>query len=216
MTERPGQGYETGPVASGESPGGDRWVESWRYPNNERDLAQRLGSDDHSDGNSKSQEGRTTPLGSARVNKATKKENRKRELAEREKQRRMDLANAFDELQEFLAKIEPRGDLDGMGGNPRKRPPSPEPETLGMNRLDLIGRTIDTLRRLYEENMHFKQGGGPVLGKVAAKDQVSLKGGEDGFFVGTLVAHSCGLFPISLGGACHGSYPFDNSKWGAP
>lgn len=89
----------------------------------------------------------------------TKKSERKRQ---REKQRRSDLANAFDELGALMAKIEPE-DLDDSGNSrKRKRGKSTDShdadqgDSSGMTRLDLIGRTIETIRRLHRENAELK------------------------------------------------------------
>jgi hypothetical protein len=89
----------------------------------------------------------------------SKKSERKRQ---REKQRRFDLANAFDELALLLGRIEPE-DLDSSSGSrKRKKRNGDEPDidpadAAGMTRLDLIGRTILAIRRLHGENHELKQ-----------------------------------------------------------
>lgn len=89
----------------------------------------------------------------------SKKSERKRQ---REKQRRFDLANAFDELAALLSRIEPE-DLDAsQNSRRRKKKNSEEPEldpadAAGMTRLDLIGRTIDAIGRLHRENLELRQ-----------------------------------------------------------
>jgi hypothetical protein len=109
----------------------------------------------------------------------SKKSERKRQ---REKQRRFDLANAFDELASLLARTEPE-DLDSSSGSrKRKKRNADESEidpadAAGMTRLDLIGRTIDAIRRLHNENLELRQelehqrrsrGGGSGDDKVSA------------------------------------------------
>ena len=81
---------------------------------------------------------------------------------QREKQRRNDLANAFDELAALLCKIEP-DDAEGPGSRRKQRKRSgadvSEPESgdaAGMTRLDLIGRSVETLGRLHKENVDLK------------------------------------------------------------
>lgn len=92
----------------------------------------------------------------------TKKTERKRQ---REKQRRFDLTNAFDELATVLSKIEP-GDTDlHVSGTKKKRKRSigdatdnGDGETSGMTRLDLIGRTVDILKKLHADNRELRSG----------------------------------------------------------
>lgn len=91
----------------------------------------------------------------------SKKSERKRQ---REKQRRFDLANAFDELATLLSRLEPE-ELDSSSNSrkQRKRKNSTDEAELdpadaaGMTRLDLIGRTIDSIRRLHRENLELRQ-----------------------------------------------------------
>lgn len=89
-----------------------------------------------------------------------KKSERKRQ---REKQRRSDLASAFDELSSLLAKAENEGQPDEGKRGGRKRRSSVgdssdvhSVEASGMTRLDIIGRTIETMRRLIQENSDLK------------------------------------------------------------
>lgn len=93
----------------------------------------------------------------------TKKSERKRQ---REKQRRSDLASAFEELASLLSEIEPEEDVGGGRTKKSRRRSGPgeaparevdQLEALGMTRLDLIGRTIETLRRLHRENSDLRQ-----------------------------------------------------------
>ena len=89
-----------------------------------------------------------------------RKSERKRQ---REKQRRSDLANAFDELAALLFKIEP-DDAEGPGSRRKQRRRSgatdvseaESGDAAGITRLDLIGRTVETLRRLHKENIELK------------------------------------------------------------
>lgn len=90
----------------------------------------------------------------------SKKSERKRQ---REKQRRSDLANAFDELANLLSRIEP-DDLDASSNSRRRRRRNSaddgaeaDADAAGMTRLDLIGRTVDALRRLHRENAELRQ-----------------------------------------------------------
>jgi len=86
-----------------------------------------------------------------------KKSERKRQ---RERQRRYDLANAFEELGSLLSEIEPE---EADGHRRRRRRSSAgdaseaDPDSSGMTRLDLIGRGIEALRRLYRENAELKR-----------------------------------------------------------
>jgi hypothetical protein len=93
----------------------------------------------------------------------SKKSERKRQ---RERQRRSDLANAFDELSSLLADIEP--DDSDSGSNRRRRRKSEggaistadldqAADNSGMTRLDLIGRSVEALRRLHGENTELKR-----------------------------------------------------------
>jgi len=92
----------------------------------------------------------------------SKKSERKRQ---REKQRRSDLASAFDELAALLSRIDP-DDMDASSNSKKQRrrrsssgeaAAEPELDTSGMTRLDLIGRAIETLRKIYRENTELRQ-----------------------------------------------------------
>lgn len=77
-----------------------------------------------------------------------KRSERKRQ---REKQRRFDLSNAFDELAAFIVQVEPEAaeaDLDGK----KKRRKSEGEDSSGITRLDLIGRALQIMKRLHHEN----------------------------------------------------------------
>jgi len=101
---------------------------------------------------------------------STKRTERKRQ---REKQRRFDLTNAFDELATVLSRIEPE-DAEVLSGKKKKRrssvgdgteqgegtsqEASGAGETTGMTRLDLVVRTIDMLKKLQSQNSELKNG----------------------------------------------------------
>jgi hypothetical protein len=160
--------YARGPPVGTGQPHPANWTgNNWGY-DRERQTVQPIGPNELIN-SGKAERGRE----SAPTNRSAKQQQRRRELAEREKQRRMDLANAFDELAAMLSKIEPDPNEEEeeeeeevvKGTKRRKKAPVNEAEadTLGMNRLDLIGRTIDTLRRLHEENTDLKEH--PMPGK---------------------------------------------------
>lgn len=78
--------------------------------------------------------------------------NRSERKRQREKQRRSDLSNAFDELSAFIAEIEP-DPVDNDGDSKKKRKKSGDGDDPGgITRLDLIGRAIKIMRRLNAEN----------------------------------------------------------------
>jgi hypothetical protein len=162
--------YVRAPVGNGQ-PQPPNWAGNWGY-DRERELVQQIGPNEHNS-SGKAERGSAPQRG----DRSAKQQQRRRELAEREKQRRMDLANAFDELAAMLSKIEPNEEEEEEeivnGNKRRKKGPVSETEadTLGMNRLDLIGRTIDTLRRLHEENTDLKEH--PMPGK--GEEEVSRK-----------------------------------------
>jgi hypothetical protein len=165
MTERVAERrYVRAPLGNGQAHPSN-WAGNWGY-DRERELVQQTGTNEHN--NADKAERESVPQ---RGDRSVKQQQRRRELAEREKQRRTDLANAFDELAAMLSKIEPCEEEEEeeeqiVNGNKRKKKGAiseTEADTLGMNRLDLIGRTIDTLRRLHEENTDLK--GHPMTGK---------------------------------------------------
>lgn len=88
----------------------------------------------------------------------------------REKQRRSDLSNAFDELAAFIVQVEPGSNEDDSDKKNKKRKSSDGGEdSAGITRLDLIGRALRIMKRLYRENEERKRiiatiegrGGGP-------------------------------------------------------
>jgi ferric-dicitrate binding protein FerR (iron transport regulator) len=128
---------------------------------------------------------------------STKKSERKRQ---REKQRRTDLANAFEELIQLLQQVNPdeaeaanhqntkkkrrrsSGDAAGAGGAAGNNTAGGggggdfdgTGELSGMTRLDVIGRTIDTLRRIHGENMNLRRAI-EKRGSTNPDDKVSLR-----------------------------------------
>jgi hypothetical protein len=87
---------------------------------------------------------------------SNKRSERKRR---REKQRRSDLSNAFDELAAFIVQVEPSNTDDGgtdRKGKKRKSSDGGE-DSSGITRLDLIGRALRIMKRLYRENEERKR-----------------------------------------------------------
>lgn len=87
-----------------------------------------------------------------------KKTERKRE---REKQRRGDLSNAFDELAAVLSRIEP-DEADRASTSNKKRKKSigeaGDGDASGTTRLDLVVRTVDILKKLHADNVDLRHG----------------------------------------------------------
>lgn len=96
--------------------------------------------------------------GSPIEDEESKKSERKRQ---RERQRRFDLANAFDELATLLAQVDPEQEMDSPGRRRRRKGSmdmeAESSEGTGTTRLDLIGRSIDYIRRLSDENEELKK-----------------------------------------------------------
>ena len=91
---------------------------------------------------------------------ATERSERKRQ---REKQRRSDLASAFDVLANILLEVEPGTDQEGVGQDGRKSSvhdsgelDHADPAGQTITRLDLIGETVEAIRRLHTENTKLK------------------------------------------------------------
>lgn len=82
-----------------------------------------------------------------------KRSERKRQ---REKQRRSDLSNAFEELATMIVTIEPES-ADQDSDNKKKRKKSEGDDISGITRLDLIGRAVRIMRRLHAENEERKR-----------------------------------------------------------
>jgi len=87
---------------------------------------------------------------------SNKRSERKRR---REKQRRSDLSNAFDELAAFIVQVEPgNGEDDESEKKSKKRKSSDGGEdSSGITRLDLIGRALRIMKRMYRENEERKR-----------------------------------------------------------
>jgi len=109
----------------------------------------------------------------------SKKSERKRQ---RERQRRFDLANAFDELASILAQVDPDDPENASNRQRRRRKSGVEPADLdnadntGTTRLDLIGRSVEALRRLHQENTELKRL--VEQQREGREDKVSEKGGS--------------------------------------
>lgn len=109
-----------------------------------------------------SMEDEDAPGGSEDPEMLVGKSERKRQ---REKQRRSDLANAFDELNSLLTRVDPEESETSQSKSRRRRKSvgdsseadQPSAEASGLTRLDLIGRTIETIKKLHQENMELRQ-----------------------------------------------------------
>lgn len=91
----------------------------------------------------------------------SKKSERKRQ---RERQRRYDLANAFDELASLLSEIEDGSDASAQHRRRRRKSQGggdaadmDQSDSSGMTRLDLIGRSVEAMRKLHRENIELKR-----------------------------------------------------------
>jgi len=86
---------------------------------------------------------------------SNKRSERKRR---REKQRRSDLSSAFDELAAFIVQVEPSNTDNSTDKKGKKRKSSDGGEdSSGITRLDLIGRALRIMKRLYRENEERKR-----------------------------------------------------------
>ena len=103
---------------------------------------------------------------------SNKRSERKRR---REKQRRSDLSNAFDELAAFIVQVEPGVGEDDTDKKGKKRKSSDGGEdSAGITRLDLIGRALRIMKRLYRENEERKRVIAAIEGRGGgANDNVS-------------------------------------------
>jgi len=104
---------------------------------------------------------------------SNKRSERKRR---REKQRRSDLSNAFDELAAFIVQVEPgNGEDDESEKKSKKRKSSDGGEdSSGITRLDLIGRALRIMKRMYRENEERKRVISTIEGRGgASNDNVS-------------------------------------------
>jgi Helix-loop-helix DNA-binding domain len=75
----------------------------------------------------------------------------------RERQRRSDLASAFEELATLVAQIDPEEEDGDTRGKRGRRKSDDPPDVDSMTRLDLIGRTTGVLRRLQRENADLRR-----------------------------------------------------------
>jgi hypothetical protein len=80
---------------------------------------------------------------------SNKRSERKRR---REKQRRSDLSNAFDELAAFIFQVEPGSEDDTDKKGKKRKASDAGEDSAGITRLDLIGRALRIMKRLYREN----------------------------------------------------------------
>ena len=110
---------------------------------------------------------------------AAERSERKRQ---REKQRRSDLASAFDVLANILLQIEPRSDEAGIGQEGRKSSVQDSGETdhsdsggQNITRLDLIGETVEAIRRLHSENTKLKSALMARGGQVALEEALQVR-----------------------------------------
>lgn len=79
---------------------------------------------------------------------------------ERERQRRSDLANAFEELSLMLDQIDPESNGDESGkakSQARITDTEAAESTGGLSRIDLLARTMDVLRHLKDENTRLQK-----------------------------------------------------------
>jgi hypothetical protein len=117
----------------------------------------------------------------------SKRSERKRQ---REKQRRSDLSNAFDELAAFIVQVEPEaGESDSDAKKKRKKNEGGE-DSSGITRLDLIGRALRIMKRLHRENEERKRIIGTLQERGSgshASDNVSTRKFFNGAFLDVLL-----------------------------
>lgn len=107
-------------------------------------------------------------------NDPVKRSERKRQ---REKQRRSDLSNAFDDLAAFMNHVEPEDDDADPDGKRRKKKVGDVDEAGGATRLDLIGRALKLMKRLHAENEERK---GYIAGmRDTGRGDPGMHGGND-------------------------------------
>jgi hypothetical protein len=113
-------------------------------------------------------------------NETSKRSERKRQ---REKQRRSDLSNAFDELAAFIVQVEPETAEADADAKKKRKKSSEGDDTSGITRLDLIGRALRIMKRLHRENeerkriiagMHDRGAGGPSNDNVSINCEVKF------------------------------------------
>jgi hypothetical protein len=110
---------------------------------------------------------------------ATERSERKRQ---REKQRRSDLASAFDMLASVLLQIEPGAEEKGIVRAGRQvhlndTSEADHSEQGGQNitRLDLISETVDAIRRLHAENGKLKNALKARGGQAAVEEALQVR-----------------------------------------
>lgn len=103
-------------------------------------------------------DGHETPVA---MDEGKEKSERKRQ---REKQRRSELTNAFDDLSALVMKMDNADEEEGDGDDPHRKKnrrlshrSEGENETGGMTRVDLINRALAIMKRLHQENADLKQ-----------------------------------------------------------
>ena len=102
---------------------------------------------------------------------SNKRSERKRR---REKQRRSDLSNAFDELAAFIFQVEPGSEDDRDKKGKKRKTSDGGEDSAGITRLDLIGRALRIMKRLYRENEERKRVIATIEGRGGgANDNVS-------------------------------------------
>lgn len=100
----------------------------------------------------------TSPTPTAGTEEVDAESNKRSERKRRrEKQRRSDLSNAFDELAAFIVQVEPGSGEDDVDKKGKKRKSSEGEDSAGITRLDLIGRALRIMKRLYRENEERKR-----------------------------------------------------------
>ena len=110
---------------------------------------------------------------------AVERSERKRQ---REKQRRSDLASAFDVLANILLEVEPGADEEGIGQGSRKSSvhdsgeiDHTDPAGQTITRLDLIGETVEAIRRLHTENTKLKNALKARGGQAAVDEALQVR-----------------------------------------
>ena len=96
------------------------------------------------------------PIGEQEAETSKRSERKK----EREKKRRGQISNAFEELAAFISQVEPE---ESGGADPRKKRRKSEgggaggDANSGRTRLDLISRALTIMKRLHSENEERKR-----------------------------------------------------------
>jgi hypothetical protein len=128
----------------------------------------------------------------------SKRSERKRQ---REKQRRSNLSNAFDELAAFMVQVEPEaGNVEVDTKKKRKKSNEGGEDASGITRLDLIGRALRIMKRLHKENEERKRLVAGMHDRVGGQgnDNVSVPCREKYVLVETFCLEQCIDFHFSL------------------